>query len=303
MEELARQSLSRSTALELVLSEGIWTVMADRHGFETAILNLVVNARDAMPRGGLVRIESANVTQTVFLGEGAAPAPGSEFVRVTVSDTGIGMTREVAARAAEPLFTTKPAGKGTGLGLYQVTTFATGAGGRVEIDSEPGRGTTVRLYLPRHGADTSGIPDAPRRGVMTSAQGRGEMVVVVENEPEILTYAVEGLEELGYRAVGAPDASSALTCLEETCGVSVLFTDIGLPGIDGRQLASEAQRRYPELCVIYASGSPVVGADDTGHGRARTPFILKPYSMDQVGRLIREALADSSAMEGPDVPA
>jgi CheY-like chemotaxis protein len=301
MEELLRHSLSGAVSLEFLPGKELWVTSVDLSGLETCLLNLVVNARDAMPQGGTVTIETANVTQTVIGSDGRLATPGTEFVRLTVADTGTGMPREIAARAAEPLFTTKPAGKGTGLGLYQVTSFATASGGRVEIDSEPGRGTTVRIYLLRLLAEepvSLAEPGLRRAGV---ARGRGECVLVVENETEILAFVVEELTELGYRALGAANASSALTLLEATPDISVLLTDLGLLGIDGQQLAREALRRRPDLVVIYASGGPKAGKDEAAPAKPDIPLVLKPYSAEEVGLTIRAML--DKAMPVNDVAA
>jgi nitrogen-specific signal transduction histidine kinase len=298
LSDLIRQSVASSIAVEFILTDHPWAVLADPNQLEVALLNLVINARDAMPKGGAVTVETAKVTRTTAA-RPPVPVPGDEFVQITVRDTGVGMPGEVAARACEPFFTTKGAGKGTGLGLYQVVDFAAQAGGHVKIDSEPGIGTAVTIYLPRlvvesetgifpsHEMDASGLA------------GRGEKILVVENEPDILAYTTEGLEALGYQVLTAQDASSALTILDTTPDAAVLFTDLGLPGIDGRQLAREATRRWPHLQVLYTTGGldnahPGNGGPDPG-----SDTIIKPYELPRLARAIRALLDTRPTVREP----
>jgi signal transduction histidine kinase len=290
LSDLIRQSAASNVVVEFALVDSLWNTLADPNQLEIALLNLVINARDAMPKGGAVTIETAMITRTNAAGPISIPLPGNEFLQITVRDTGTGMSREVAARAFEPFFTTKGVGKGTGLGLYQVADFATQAGGHVKVDSEPGIGTAVSIYLPRLVTDDVSEATTSQSGDVSRFAGRGETVLVVENEPEILAYTSDGLEALGYRVLGAQDASSALTILEGIPDVAILFTDLGLPGIDGQQLAREAIRRWPDLPILYTSGGPESTSTSDGSPGPESAYIVKPYGLPILARRIREVL-------------
>ncbi|WP_161993670.1 PAS-domain containing protein [Muricoccus nepalensis] len=310
MADLIRQSSASTLVVDFHLADCPWCVLADQNQFEIALLNLVINARDAMAAtGGPVTIETARATRGEEGVPDLIPVPGQEFMRITVRDTGAGMSPEVAERACEPFFTTKAAGKGTGLGLYQVVDFATNSGGHVMIDSEPGVGTAVTILLPR-----LVIADATGEGLQPPAAerfaGNGEIVLVVEDEPEILSCTAEGLEAMGYQVLRAQDASAALTLLERTPEVALLFTDMGLSGISGQQLAQEAARRWPHLPVLATSGSPSALPAD-GAPALALAWIEKPYAVPRLAQAIRAALdarlgtpAEGSpgAAEAPDAP-
>ncbi|MCG7360541.1 PAS-domain containing protein [Roseomonas sp. ACRSG] len=290
LSELIHQSAARSVVVEFALMDEPWTALVDPNQLEVALLNLVVNARDAMPKGGSVTIETAKITRGPAAGSAPVPVPGNEFVQITIRDTGVGMPRDVAARAGEPFFTTKGIGKGTGLGLYQVVDFAKQAGGHVRIDSEPGIGTAVIIYLPRLMTENAAETPSSHTKDVSRFVGRGEKILVVENEPDILAYTAEGLEAQGYRVLSAQDASSALTILEATPDIDLVFTDLGLPGIDGHQLAREIMRRWPHLPVLYTSGGleNAPPCDDAaGHG---SDCITKPYEITRLARTIRAVL-------------
>ncbi|WP_161993859.1 PAS-domain containing protein [Muricoccus nepalensis] len=290
LSDLIRQSATTRVSVEFALVKQPWLVLADPNQLEIALLNLVVNARDAMPKGGSLTIETAKITRGSQSVSASLQPASSEFVQITVRDSGTGMSREVAARAIEPFFTTKEAGKGTGLGLYQVLDFAMQAGGHVTIDSELGVGTAVTIHLPRFAsAGASGV--APHRSIEPSpVSSFGEKILIVENESEILTYTMEGLEALGYQVIGARDASSALTILEATPDVALLFTDLGLPGISGYQLSAEAARRRPDLPIVFTSGGP---GDPLHRGETsgrEVACIAKPYALPKLAHTIRLAL-------------
>jgi hypothetical protein len=234
----------------------VWTTHVDPNQLENALLNLAVNARDAMPGGGQLTIETANAD----LDAAAARALNSDiepgqYVTIAVADTGTGMTEEVLSRAFEPFFTTKGDGRGTGLGLSQVFGFIKQSGGHVKLATEAGRGTMVTLYLPR------GIADPPQRADQAAqlhkphAQvGHGETVLLVEDDAQVRGYTTEAIAELGFRVLVASGAEAALRILEDRPEIALLFTDIGLPGLDGRQLAEEAVRRRPGLKVVFTTG-------------------------------------------------
>lgn len=290
LSELIRQSAARNVVVEFALMEDPWTTFVDPNQLEIALLNLVVNARDAMPQGGAVTVETAKLSRATAGGPAPVPVPGDEFVQITVRDTGVGMPRDVAARAGEAFFTTKAAGKGTGLGLYQVVDFATRAGGHVRIDSEPGIGTAVTIYLPRLMTEEAAETPALQTKDVSRFVGCGEKILVVDNEPDILAYTTEGLQEQGYRVLSAQDASSALTILEAAPDIDLLFTDLELTGIDGHQLAREVMRRWPHLPILYTSGGPENAPpcdDAAGHG---SNCITKPYEVARLARTIRAVL-------------
>jgi signal transduction histidine kinase/CheY-like chemotaxis protein len=290
LSELIRQSAARNVVVEFVLVEDPWITLVDPNQLEIALLNLVINARDAMPKGGVVTIETVMISRSGSVGLAPVPVPGNEFIQISVRDTGVGMSRDVAARAGEAFFTTKGAGKGTGLGLYQVVDFVTQAGGHVRIDSEPGIGTAVIISLPRLMTEAAPETSSPQTKDLSYLAGHGEKILVVENEPDILTYTTEGLEALGYCVLRAQDASSALTILEATPAVDLLFTDLGLPGIDGHQLAREVMRRWPHLPVLYTSGGTENGSPCDKAAGHESDCITKPYEVAKLARTIRAVL-------------
>ncbi len=244
MIDLLRRTLGETVRVETRLMADPPAVFVDQNQLENAILNLAVNARDAMPGGGTLALETAHGTLD----------DGTKGVSVTVRDTGTGMPPDVVARAFEPFFTTKPQGRGTGLGLSQVYGFVTQSGGRVRIDSQPGQGTAIELTLP---VSADGVPaeTAGRGSLAASLPGRArQTVLVVEDDAAVRLASAETIGELGYRTVTAPDGAAALSVLDSERHVAVLFTDVVMPGIDGPTLAAEARRRRPDLRVVFATG-------------------------------------------------
>jgi CheY-like chemotaxis protein len=296
MTALLRSALGERIALETVLSSGIWSVSADANQLETAILNLALNARDAIAEYGKLTIETGNA----FLDESYAASqvevrPG-QYVMIAVSDTGCGMTKEVSVRAFEPFFTTKQAGQGTGLGLSQVFGFVKQSGGHVKIYSEPGEGTTVKLYLPRIAAAASELAREPEPLV---ARTSGETILVVEDDEDVRSFTAEALLELGYQVTATPDARAALAVLENLGGVDLLFTDVGLPdGINGRQLADEARRRWPHVKVLFTTGYARNAIVHHGRLDPRVELIVKPFTHSSLAARVRQVLDG-----GVDAPA
>jgi signal transduction histidine kinase/DNA-binding response OmpR family regulator len=288
--ELLRSTMKEDVRIETVLAGGIWWASLDANQLESALLNLAVNARDAMPAGGSLTIETANS----FLDEAYAAgheevAPG-QYVMIAVSDTGSGMPPDVLARAFDPFFTTKGIGEGTGLGLSQVYGFVKQSGGHVKIYSEPGEGTTVRIYLPRlSGGDfPSGQPD------VAEAVGRagGELVLVVEDDPHVRAYSTDMISELGYRVIEAENGHMALAALEKHPDVRLVFTDVGLPGgMNGRQLADEAQRRFPGLLVLFTTGYARNAIVHHGRLDPGLDLIVKPYTFAALAKKIQSVLS------------
>ena len=286
--DLLRHAVGEGIDIEIVLGAGVWAIAADTNQLETAILNLAVNSRDAMQRSGKLTIETANT----FLDESYVAThpyvkPG-QYVMMAVSDTGVGMTKEVVARAFEPFFTTKEPGHGTGLGLSQVFGFVKQSGGHVTIYSEPGEGTTVKLYLPRHGTkDAALLVEA--QPVLQAASG--ETVLVVEDDDDVRVFAGEMLEELGYRVVTAPDAATALKMFEKQPDIDLLFTDIGLPnGMNGRQLADEVLRRRPQMPVLFTTAYAHNAIVHHGRLDPGVNLIVKPFTRAELANKVRLAL-------------
>ena len=287
MHDLLVRTLGEDVRVETVLSAGLWKAHADPSQLENVILNLCVNARDAMPEGGRLTIETANTHIDDDYGGQNDVAPG-QYVLVAVSDTGTGMSADVVAKAFDPFFTTKGPGKGTGLGLSQVFGFVRQSGGHVKIYSEAGHGTTLKIYLPRfHGAE-SAPTEAPRRA------GRGsrgtESILVVEDDERMRACSVESLRELGYDVSHAPGGEDALKMLDAGRTFDLMFTDIVMPGMTGRQLAELALARVPGMRVLYTTGYTRNAVVHNGVIDPGTHLLPKPYGIDQLAEKVRSVL-------------
>lgn len=286
--ELLHRTLNESISLEISTTAGLWTALADSHELERALVNLAVNARDAMPSGGKLTIETANVTlDDQYVEALVEPVPPGQYVMVAVTDTGTGMTPETIERVFEPFFTTKEAGKGTGLGLSQVYGFVRQTGGHVRIYSELEVGTTVKLYLPRaHVA-----AEAERIGVRQEVHGGNEVVLVVEDHADLRDYSVSVLRELGYQVVEAGDGPAALEILKSDVKLDLLFTDVVLPGgMNGRQLADEAQALRPGLKMLFTTGYTRNAIVHNGKLDPGVALISKPFTYNQLAAKIRAVL-------------
>ncbi|WP_419897382.1 PAS domain-containing protein [Roseomonas sp. USHLN139] len=288
MEEMIRRSVGPSIALVLVAEPALWTVLVDPPQLENALLNLCINARDAMPSGG--RLEIATLNRRLDAAEAAAGGlPPGDYVTLCVSDSGSGMTPEVIARAFEPFFTTKPQGQGTGLGLSMIYGFVRQSGGTVRIASTPGEGSCICLDLPRHAGPA--LPPPPS-GEATMPQGGGERVLVVDDEPSVRLMVAEVLEELGYAALEAADGPAGLRILQSAAPLDLLVTDVGLPGgMNGRQLAEAAQRLRPGLRILFITGfaeSAVLSHGDLGPGMQ---LLTKPFSLEALAQRLRGLIA------------
>ena len=290
--ELLRRTLGAATALETVLAGGLWPAHADANQLENALLNLALNARDAMPNGGKVTIETANCyLDEAYVARLSEPVKTGQYLMIAVADTGAGMDQAALERAFEPFFTTKEVGKGTGLGLSQVYGFVRQSGGHVKIYSEIGHGTTVKIYLPRHaGTDADAEDD---QSADTSHDIGSECILVVEDDPMVRSYAVDILSEFGYRVLEARTGAEALDILGREPGIDLLFTDIVMPGgINGRQLADEALRRRPELKVLYTTGYTRNAIVHHGRLDAGVNLITKPFTFEALGKKVRALLDD-----------
>jgi signal transduction histidine kinase/CheY-like chemotaxis protein len=283
--EFLRRALGENIEIDVLLGPGDWKVEIDVSQLEAALLNIAVNARDAMPKGGKLTIE----TSSVFLDEdycrynpGVRPGP---YVALSVGDNGIGMTSDVMSRAFEPFFTTKSAGQGTGLGLSQVYGFITQSGGQVKIDSEPGRGTTINIYLPLLLEESETQSETETRQPIGGQ--RGETILVVEDDADLRAYLIEALRDLNYRALRAQDAVSALGFIEQTeIPIHLLLTDLGLPGMSGIELAATARSLRPHLKVLFMTG--YAPADREAH--IRSEVLEKPITQEVLAARIRAAL-------------
>jgi len=284
MSDLLSRVLGEAVSVKTSLSAGLWPVKADPHQLESSLLNLAVNARDAMPEGGTLTIETANSQHYRFDESSyAANVPG-EYVLIRVTDTGMGMDIETSVRAFEPFFSTKAMGQGTGLGLSQVYGFVRQSGGQVRIHSAKDRGTAVEIYLPPLKLEREGIPAVP---VMVHQRGH-ETILVVEDESSVRLFTTDSLRDLGYSVLEASDGPAALRVLEQHPEVHLMFVDVGLPGMNGRQLADQAVQRRPQLRVLFTSGY----AQDAVASRLEpgVELLAKPYTRVHLAARIRSVL-------------
>ncbi|HEX8445847.1 MAG TPA: ATP-binding protein [Sphingomonas sp.] len=289
MEDLLRRTIGETVALVLELEEDLWKALCDPHQLESAVLNLAINARDAMPDGGRLTIATCNVTVDPDGELRAHDAVPGDYICVAVSDTGTGMTPDVIARAFEPFFTTKPIGQGTGLGLSMVYGFARQSEGFTRILSTPGEGTSIRIYIPRH---AGGEPEVVRDGaVPANRQARGgEVVLVVEDEPAVRALVIEVLADLGYHMIAAHDGPAGLAVLESDRRIDLLVTDVGLPGMNGRQLADAARAVRPDLKILFMTGYAEKAAASGGFLEPGMEMVIKPFTVETLQARIAEIL-------------
>jgi CheY-like chemotaxis protein len=289
MEDLIRRTVGPAIAVEVAPADALWATLVDPPQLENALLNLCINARDAMPDGGRRVIETANRCL-----DGAAAAerdlkPG-QYVSLCVCDTGTGMTPDVIAKAFDPFFTTKPIGQGTGLGLSMIYGFARQSGGQVRITSEPGHGTTVCIYLPRLEGAAEVADPVPEFGDAPRARD-GETVLVVDDEPTVRMLVTEVLQELGYAAIEAADGASGLKVLQSDTRIDLLITDVGLPGgMNGRQMADAARVTRRGLKVLFITGYAENVAVGNGLLDSGMEVLTKPFAMEAMATRIREMM-------------
>jgi PAS domain S-box-containing protein len=291
MSDLMRRTLGEAIFIETVVAGGLWPTLADSNQLENALINLAINARDAMPDGGKLTVETANTYLDDAYARMHDQVEPGQYVGIFVTDTGIGMSADILSQVFEPFFTTKEIGQGTGLGLSQVYGFIKQSGGHVKIYSEVGKGTTVRIYLPRYRG--AGDITEDRQAIQRIPQGRSELVLVVEDDPDVRDYTVEMVGDLGYSVLSAPDGASALRLLDSNRGVILLFTDVGLPGgMNGRQLAEQALRRQPRLKVLYTTGYARNAIIHQGRLDPGVEVIFKPFTYSDLATRIRQVLDD-----------
>ncbi len=287
LEDLIRRTMGPGIAVQVVGAGGLWTTLIDVPQLENALLNLCINARDAMPAGGKLTIETANRWLDDRGGRGRDLPPG-QYVSLAVTDSGVGMGPEVVERAFDPFFTTKPIGQGTGLGLSMIYGFVRQSGGQVRIYSEVGQGTTMTLYLPRHlgevGPDTETAAERMERGL-------GEMVLVVDDEEQIRMLVSDVLQENAYRTIEARDGRTAMAILQGGQPIDLLITDVGLPGgMNGRQLADAARDMRPGLKVLFITGYAENAVVGNGHLPPGMAVLVKPFAMPALAAKIRDIL-------------
>ncbi|MCZ8547465.1 CHASE3 domain-containing protein [Mesorhizobium qingshengii] len=292
MSDLLRRALGETIRIETVLAGGLWKTHADPSQIENAILNLAVNARDAMGDDGKLTIETANSHLDDDYAATNAEVTAGQYVMIAVSDTGTGMSQEVMAKAFEPFFTTKPVNKGTGLGLSQVFGFVKQSGGHVKIYSEPGEGTTIKIYLPRFfGPEEAAGPVA--RGDNLAAPVT-ETILVVEDDARVRASTTDAMRELGYTVIHTASGQEALQMLAENPAVALLFTDIVMPVMNGRKLAEAAIERMPQLKVIFTTGFTRNAVVHNGVLDHDVHFLAKPFTIEQLGAKLREVLDAST---------
>ncbi len=289
MSDLLNRSLGETVMLKVVPSAERWRVEIDPNQLENALINLAVNARDAMPDGGTLTIESYNVQLGDAHRCSHEDVPPGDYVVLAVSDTGTGIPAEHLERVFEPFFTTKEVGRGTGLGLSQVYGFVKQSGGHVDVYSEEGCGTTVRLYLPRY-AGVFVEPEASSAPPATDPAAQGETVLVVEDDAEVRALSTQMLRECGYRVLEAADGASALALLEAEAGIDLLFTDVVMPGMSGKELADAAAAMRPDLKILFASGYTRNAIAAEGRLDPSVSLLSKPFTSDQLARRVRALL-------------
>ena len=292
MSDLLVHSLGSSVRLDIVLADELWCTHVDSNQLENVILNLAVNARDAMPGGGRLTVETANCDVDAGRASGDQDLPAGQYVMITVTDTGCGMPAEVMTKAFDPFYTTKKIGKGTGLGLSQVYGFVRQSTGHVRMQSVVGEGTVVRIYLPRLAA---GVDAALQAGPATTSlvPGRQGLILVVGDDPAVRQFSTEALTELGYRVLAADGAANALKTLEAHSGIALLFTDVVMPEVNGRQLADAALTRHPGLKVLFATGNSRNTLVHDGVLDPGVHLIGKPFTLGELATRVRAVLAEA----------
>ncbi len=291
MQEMIQRSVGPGIVVDVANTSGLWAVLVDAPQLESALLNLCINARDAMPDGGHIKMETANTVLDEREAE-QLQIPAGEYLTLCVTDNGTGIPPELLTRVFEPFFTTKPLGSGTGLGLSMIYGFAHQSGGQVRIQSQPGEGTSVRLYLPRHHGDTEN-ESQPAEAPELNGAAQSETVLVVDDETTVRMLVAEILEELGYNTIEAGDSAEGLSILRSDVRIDLLVTDVGLPGgLNGRQMADAARIVRPDLKVLFITGyaeNAIVGNGQLAPGMS---VLTKPFSIDAMTQRVRSMIAE-----------
>jgi PAS domain S-box-containing protein len=288
LEDLLRRTIGETIDLQIVAPDNLWGTLCDPNQLESALLNLAINARDAMPDGGKLTITTSNARIDGVTADAPALLPG-DYICIDVADTGTGMSAEVAGRAFDPFFTTKPIGQGTGLGLSMIYGFTRQSNGHATIESKLGQGTSVKLYLPRHHGDVA----AEQASAVKAAEhaATGETVLVVEDEPVVRGVILEMLGEQGYRTLEAVDGPSGLRILRANERIDLLVTDVGLPGMNGRQLADQARETRPGLKILFITGYAESAAIADGFLQPGMEMITKPFDLENLSQRIRKMVS------------
>ena len=289
MGELIQRTVGPGIAVETLAAPGLWPTLVDASQLENALLNLCINARDAMPDGGRIRIETAN-TSLDAEGARAQEIAEGEYVLLTVADTGIGMTPDILAKAFDPFFTTKPIGQGTGLGLSMIYGFAKQSGGQVRISSESSGGTSVQILLPRYqGALDEESARNDLNAMMPSVSG--ETILIVDDEPSVRMLLVDALGDLDYSLIEAGDSLSGLKVLRSDVHIDLLITDVGLPGgMNGRQMADAGRMTRPDLKVLFITGYAETAAIGEGQLEPGMQVLTKPFALEALAERVREMI-------------
>jgi PAS domain S-box-containing protein len=291
MQDLLTRALGEQIELKMALDSNLWAALSDTNQLENAVLNLAINARDAMSNGGSLLIRAENVLVGPNAGHKESAVSDGDYVLITVTDTGHGMSPDVVSKAFDPFFTTKPIGEGTGLGLSMVYGFIRQMGGYVVIGSSLGAGTSVKMYLPRASEKTSAQQEGRSLGG-SDVQGAGQTILIVEDEAAVRGLMVELLKDLGYRVLEASDANAAIKHLASASGISLLITDVGLPGMSGRQLAEIARADQPQLRVLFVTGYAAGATIRSEFLKGGMEMIAKPFSLDVFADKIHEMLKE-----------
>ena len=285
---MARRTLPESIGIRRIDDGAVGSAQVDPNQLESALLNLAVNSRDAMPSGGTLTIETAVANISEADTRLLADLNAGSYILICITDTGTGMAPEVLDRAFEPFFTTKPLGHGTGLGLSQVFGFVKQSGGHIKIYSRPGHGTTIKIYLPKLDAAEEQEEVGNVQG--TAAQARTETILVVEDNDAVRSFTTDTLRDFGFNVIEAVDAAQALKILDQNKHVDLMFTDIGLPGLNGRELAATVQRRYPKVRTLFTSGYAQMPSQTGTRALADIPLLSKPFTRAQLYERIAEVL-------------
>jgi CheY-like chemotaxis protein len=291
MDDILQKAVGDGVTVELSLDPGLWNTLVDPGNVENALINLAINARDAMDGRGRLTIEAGNVSLDATYAHAHPEVTPGQYVSIAVTDTGTGMAPAVVQQAFDPFFTTKSDGRGTGLGLSMVYGFVNQSGGHIKIDSEVGRGTTIQIYLPRSLQSEEELIDIDEAPVT----GGTEMVLVAEDDETVRDTVVAMFNDLGYRVLKAKDAQSALTIIESGMPIDLLFTDVVMPGpLRSTELARKARERMPHLAVLFTSGYSQNAIAPGGRLDADVELLSKPYSRDALARKVRHVLTSAA---------
>jgi len=288
MSDLIRRTIGEHIGLEVVLASGLWPTHVDPNQLETAIINLAVNARDAMPSGGKLTIETANAHIDERYAAADVSVTAGHYAMISVTDTGVGIPPDAVAKVFDPFFTTKPVGKGTGLGLSMVYGFAKQSGGHAKVYSEVGHGTSLKLYLPRHHGPRT--PYEPGSAYTAVAASGAERVLVVEDDERVRQMSVEALTELGYQVFAAGSGEAAIDLFDAAGGIDILFTDVVMAGMTGRQLADALRAKDPKLRVLFTTGYTRNAIVHNGVLDQGVAFLPKPFSIAELANKLRAVL-------------